>query len=285
MMSCSTHWLRQTLPSGERSPTAACAIPGGFTLIELLAVVAIIGVLVSLMLPAVIAAREASRRASCANNLRQIGLALQMHHEQFGTFPPGGIEWRPPGDHQRRQLAWCVFLLPFLEQQAVYDQIDLGEPFDSQANAQAASHVLPVFVCPTSVRGTRLVNGRGPCDYGGIYGERIQGPNNPPKGAMLYDRALRAADIRDGLSNTLIVAEDTAWSDGQWINGRNLFDQAYAINAAPSFENDIRSDHPGGALTVLADSSVRFLADQLELKVLAALCTRAHGEPIGADAF
>ncbi len=51
----------------------------------------------------------------------------------------------------------------------------------------------------------------------------------------------------DGLSNTLIVAEDTGWPDGQWINGRNLFDQAYAINAAPRFENDIRSHHPGGA--------------------------------------
>jgi prepilin-type N-terminal cleavage/methylation domain-containing protein len=256
-----------------------------FTLIELLVVIAIVGILVSLTLPAVFSAREASRRTSCANNLRQIGLALQLHHEHHGAFPPGGIEWRPPGDMQKRQLAWCIFLLPFLEQQAIYDQLDVQQPFDSPANAAAARNVLPVFVCPTSARGTRLVEGRGPCDYGGILGERIQGPNNPPKGVMIFDRSLSAASVRDGLSNTLIVGEDTAWPDGQWINGRNVFDQAYPINAAPPFENDIRSHHPGGAQVVLADCSVRFLSEELDVKVLAALCTRAGGEPVGREAF
>jgi prepilin-type N-terminal cleavage/methylation domain-containing protein len=277
-------------------PAASLRVPGaarlagraparGFTLIELLVVVAIIGVLLGLTLPAVFSAREASRRASCANNLRQLGLALQLHHEHFGTFPAGGIEWRPPKQTRQRQLSWCCFILPFLEQQAVYSQLDLRQAFDSPANAAAAAQVISVFVCPTSLRGTRLVEGRGPCDYGGIYGERIQGPNQPPKGMMIYDRALTSADARDGLSNTLIVAEDTAWPDGQWINGRNLFDQAFAINAAPRFENDIRSQHRGGAQAVLADSSVRFLSEQLDLKVLAALCTRAGGETIDADAF
>jgi prepilin-type N-terminal cleavage/methylation domain-containing protein len=259
--------------------------PTGFTLVELLTVIAVIGVLLSFALPAVNSAREASRRAACANNLHQIGLALQTHHEHRGTFPAGGIEWRPAGDRRQRQLSWTVFLLPFLEEQAVYDQLDLRQAFDSPANAAAASQVLPVFVCPSSPRGTTRVEGRGPCDYGGIFGERIQGPNNPPKGSMIYDRAFSAADLRDGLSNTLIVAEDTGWPDGQWINGRNIFDQAYAINAAPPFENDIRSQHPGGALAVLADSSVRFLAESLDVKVLGALCTRAGREAIGADAW
>ena len=150
------------------------------------------------------------------------------------------------------------------------------------ANAAAASQVLPVFVCPTSVREVRsVVDGRGPCDYGGIYGERIQGPNQPTQGRDdLRPCAGRRPTFATGLSNTLIVAEDTAWSDGQWINGRNIFDQAFAINAAPAFENDIRSHHPGGAQAVLADSSVRFLTEELDLKVLAALCTRAGGEPI-----
>ncbi len=253
-----------------------------FTVIELLIVVAIIGALVSLMLPAVFAAREASRKTTCANHLRQIGLALRLHHETHGAFPPGGIEWRPAGNTTRRQLAWCVFVLPFLEQQTVYDQLDVSQSFDSPANAPGAATVLPVFVCPTSLRGTRLVDGRGPCDYGGIFGERIQGPNQPPKGILIFDVAHRDADVRDGLSNTLIVAEDTAWADGQWINGRNLFDQAFAINAAPRFENDIRSDHPGGAQGVMADASVRFLSDETDLKVLAALCTRAGREPISA---
>jgi prepilin-type N-terminal cleavage/methylation domain-containing protein len=257
----------------------------GFTIVELLVVVAIVGLLVSLTLPAVFSAREASRRTTCANNLRQIGLALRMHHEHTGSFPPGGVEWRPPGNTAGRQLAWSAFILPFLDQQSLANQLDLSQAFDSPANRQAGAVVLPVFICPTSLRGTRLVDGRGPCDYGGIYGERIQGPNQPPKGILVYDRTYSDTDVRDGLSQTLIVGEDAAWSDGQWINGRNLFDQAFAINAAPPFENDLRSGHPGGAQAVLADSSVQFLTDDLDLRVLAALCTRAGGETAASDAL
>jgi prepilin-type processing-associated H-X9-DG protein len=90
------------------------------------------------------------------------------------------------------------------------------------------------------------------------------------------------AEVTDGTSQTLILAEDTAWPDGQWINGRNIFDQAFAINAAPAFENDIRSDHPGGANGLLVDGAVRFLAESTDLDVLAAICTRAGGEPVAA---
>ena len=256
----------------------------GFTIVELIVVIAIIGVLVALTLPAVNSARESSRRVSCANNLRQIGLGLQLHHEHHGKFPAGGIEWRPDGgDESKRQLAWSVFLLPYLEQQSVYDQLDLKQAFDSVTNAEPASIILSVYVCPTSRRGARRVEGRGPCDYGGIYGERIQGPNRPPKGLMIYDQWLTTAHVRDGLSSTIAVAEDSAWSDGQWINGRNLFDQAFAVNAAPDFENDIRSDHPGGAQVVMADSAVRFLSDELDINILAALCTRAGGEAISTS--
>jgi hypothetical protein len=179
-------------------------------------------------------------------------------------------------------LAWCVYLLPYLEQQNLYDALDLRQAFDSPANASAAATILSVFICPTSPRGVQLTDGRGPCDYGGIYGERIQGPNQPPKGIMIYDHKYTSADVRDGLSNTLIVAEDTEWPDGQWINGRNLFDQAFAINAAPPFENDIRSHHPGGAHAVLADGSIRFLHESMDLQLLAALCTRDGGEPVGS---
>jgi hypothetical protein len=98
---------------------------------------------------------------------------------------------------------------------------------------------------------------------------------------MLYDRAIRLEHIKDGASRTLIVAEDSAWPDGQWINGRNLFDQAFPINRAPPFENDIRSNHPGGAHATLADGSARFLNETIDLRVLAALCTRAGGEATG----
>ena len=247
---------------------------------ELLVVIAIIGVLVALLLPAVQMAREAARRSQCSNNLRQVGIAMHLYHESHGVFPAGGVEWRPPGDTTKRQLAWSAFLLPHLEQQNLYDRLDLSKAFDAPENAEGAATILSVYICPTSPRGAKLVDGRGPSDYGGIYGERINSPNNPPKGTMLYDEAVRIDDIRDGTTNTLLIAEDSQWPDGQWINGRNIFDQAFAINSAPEFENDIRSLHPGGAMGVLGDGSVHFLAETMDLETLGAICTRAGGEVV-----
>lgn len=262
--------------------------PRAFSLVELLVVITIIGILLALLLPAVQAAREAARRASCCNNLRQIGIALQNYHAAIGSFPPGGIEHLSminpktgkPYGASGRQLAWSAFLLPYIEQDALYRQLDTGKAFDATENAVAAATVLSVYVCPSVPQGNYLKQGRGPCQYGGIYGERITSPNNPPKGAMLYDQAISIAQIRDGTSNTIIVAEDCDFTDGQWINGLNVFDQAFAINQAPSYENDIRSKHPGGANGVFCDGSVHFLSESMDLKVLAAICTRAGGEVV-----
>src|SRR5207247_8735943 len=103
-------------------------------------------------LPAVQRVREAAARTRCLNNLKQIGLALHDHLAARGTFPPGGVEWRPPGDTTRRQLAWSAFLLPFLEQDALYRRLDLSTPFDSPQNAPAAATVLSVYLCPSSRR-------------------------------------------------------------------------------------------------------------------------------------
>jgi len=252
-----------------------------FSLVELLVVLAIIAMLISLLLPAIGAARAGARRTVCRNNLRQIGVGLQSYHASHDTFPPGGIEWRPAGNTEQRQLAWSAFLLPFVGEQPLYSALNLDTPFDSPENAAGAAKILPLYVCPASIRGARLVAGRGPCDYGGIFGERITSPNNPPKGTMIYDQGISMRQIEDGTSNTLIIAEDSQFADGQWINGRNVFDQAFAINAAPSWENDIRSEHFGGALAARADGSVVFLADSLELNLLAAFCTRAgHEVPV-----
>jgi prepilin-type N-terminal cleavage/methylation domain-containing protein/prepilin-type processing-associated H-X9-DG protein len=264
-----------------RSPQSGRNIRLAFTLVELLVVIAIIGVLASLLLPAIQASREASRRAGCANNLRQIGIALNAFHGAQRQFPVGCVEWRSSANPQARQLAWSAYLLPYVEEHALFDSLDLGEPFDSPHNAAAAT-VVPLYLCPSSARRSHVVDNRGACDYGGIYGERLTSPNNPPKGPMLIDTAVTLRQIRDGAAKTLIVGEDSRFSDGQWINGRNIFDQAFAINAAPPYENDIRSEHPGGAQAVMVDGSVHFFAETLELKTLAALCTRAGGEIVGA---
>lgn len=243
--------------------------------------IAIIGVLVSMLLPAVQAVREAARRTVCQNRLKQIGLALQNYHSAHQEFPVGGTGWRGPWSPNETQIAWSAFILPFIEQGNVFEKLEFDEAFDSPVNADGAKEVIATFICPTSIRGTKLSQGRGPCDYGGMYGERITGPNEPAKGLMIYGTARSHRDIPDGSSNTIIVAEDSDFSDGQWINGRNVFDQAFAINAAPAFENDIRSRHPGGANAAFADGHVRFLDEQLNLTTLAAICTRAGKEVVG----
>ncbi len=250
----------------------------GFTLVELLVVIAIIGILVAMLLPAVQQVRESARRALCLNNLRQIGIALQNHHSSHGEFPVGGTSFQTTLNPADTQIAWSAFLLPFIEQGNVHEGIDFQTNFNSVGNSDAAAAIISVYVCPSSRRGFELSSSRGPIDYGGIFGERITSPNDPPKGLMIYGEALSHSDITDGSSNTLIVAEDSDFSDGQWINGRNLFDQAFPINAAPSFENDIRSNHPGGANGTFADGSCHFFSEDIDLEALAAICTRGGGE-------
>ena len=97
---------------------------------------------------------------------------------------------------------------------------------------------------------------------------------------MIHDRAIRFRDITDGTARTMVVSEDANFRDGQWINAWNLFDQAFSINRAPAFENDIRSFHPQGANALFADGSVSFLNEDIDLETLASLCTRNGNEQI-----
>jgi len=252
----------------------------GFSLIELLVVIAIIGILIALLLPAVQAARATARRMACLNNLRQIGLAMHGHHDARRRFPAGGIERRNALYPNGRQLAWSVFILPYMEEESLFDLLDLSKAFDDPANEEAAKRVLPVYICPSVARTSMLANGRGPCDYGGMYGERIVGSNRPPGGVMIYNRSFAIRQIADGTTMTLMISEDSGFGDGQWINALNVFDQGFPINAAPSFENDIRSEHAGGANGLFCDGSARFLDERMENEVLAAICTRAGGEHV-----
>ncbi len=250
-----------------------------FTLIELLVVIAIIGVLVGLLLPAIQSAREAARRIQCANNLRQIGLALHHYHDTHQKLPPGCLQWRGPGrPANMKQYAWSALILGFLEQTNVYEQIDFNVPFDSPRNAVPAGVKLPFYLCPSAQE--PLPTGRGKTDYGGLYGQRITARTATDNGVFIYDIALRFSDVRDGLSNTACVAEDTRGPDGEWINGRNVFEQSGGINDPASWigDNEIRSDHVGGAQALIADGHVKLLTNSLDKLVLAALITRADGD-------
>ncbi len=251
----------------------------GLTLVELLVVLAIIGILLSLLLPAVQAAREAARKVACKNNLHQVGLALHGYHNTHRSLPTGCIEWRGWGDPPtHRQFAWSAFLLPFLEQQPLHDRVDFSIPFDDPRNAETAGTRLQVFECP-SVPETQQPRGR--TDYGGLYGERIV-DRDPEDGLFLYEHSIAFRDVRDGLSQTMAVAEDVGGPDSEWINGRNVFVQAHGINDSQAWigDNEIRSQHTGGAMVLFADGHTKFMTESIAQQVLGSLITRDNGELI-----
>lgn len=246
-----------------------------FTLVELLVAMAVIGVLVGLLLPAVQAARSSARKASCMNNLRQVGLALFAYHQSHKTLPPGCLEWRGPGRPvSMKQIAWSAMILKYLEQQNLYEQIDFRYPFDDARNAQPASVSLGVYLCPAAVTGTP--GGRGKTDYGGLYGQRITARGRSDNGVFIYDDAIRFEEIRDGLSKTICVAEDTRGPDAEWINGRNVFEQTGGVNDpnAWSGDNEIRSEHTGGAMVLFVDGHTHLISNTIDKQTLAALITR-----------
>jgi len=265
----------------------------GFTLVELLVVIAIIGVLISLLLPAVQSAREAARRTQCKNNLRQIGLSLLLHHDAKGKFPVGCVDQRNSTNPGGKRLCWLAAILPYLEQRPLWEQIDFTKAYDSTENAQAASTQLSVYLCPSTSRTTEDREGayavsttpgnlpRGATDYGGLFGTTEVDPIT--NGIFIYNTAISIREITDGTTKTLAIAEDTgrgtAW-DGEWINGENIFLQSVPVNKNQN--NEIWSDHPGGALAVNCDASVSFLGESMDFAALKARCTRSNQEVISA---
>ena len=259
----------------------------GMTLVELLVVVAVIAALVVLLLPAVQMARETARRVACGNNLKNVGCALHGHLLATRTFPYGCFEWKSGTGGTRRCLAWSAYILPWLEEQSVADAIRFDLPYDAAANKAAGGTGLRVYVCPSADREGLTVGGLGRSDYGGIAGEAISTPLRSNKGALVNDTRFATREIGDGLSKTLFVGECAlgGWSDGQWINGRNLFEQAYVINSRQAmtvtrvwFDDELRSQHSGGAFGLFGDGAVQFLPETTDVGVLAAICTRAQGE-------
>lgn len=196
----------------------------GFTLIELLVVVAIIGLLIALLLPAVQTTREAARRIQCRNHLKQLGIALHNYHDTHQTFPPGRM--RGPVDGQGRCFSAYAHLLPFLDAATVYHQINFqADPENSALNGVALSHTVPFFLCPSdSFRILQSDTLNGTVVNSAVHNYLLNtgttfpvSPGNPGRvtvtGIFFENSRVRLGDVTDGSSNTICISE-TIKSEG-----------------------------------------------------------------------
>jgi len=208
----------------------------GFTLVELLVVIAIIGILIALLLPAVQAAREAARRAQCQNNIRQVNIALQHYHEAWSIFPPGSV-WHTDEasvdtlDEDHLHESWIITTLPFMENQPLFDAFDLEKPISHTNNARARKIEIPTLLCPTDGLNRRMFNGTAGTNSAGLGDQWARGnyaasaglfkmegdiadkfsntwfTSPRTRGIMAANHSIGMAEIRDGSTNTILVAE------------------------------------------------------------------------------
>jgi prepilin-type N-terminal cleavage/methylation domain-containing protein len=206
---------------------------GGFTLVELLVVVAIIGILIALLLPAIGMARESARKSHCGSNLRQIGIGLHVYLTTNGCLPPGYItEVRENLDDNGPGWAWGSMLLPYLEQQDVYKLIDHDFAIADAANEQARLFSLPIWICPSDGEFEREVDilrkpsGPNICRMAAANYVGSAGSVRPTcktcrdyfDGVFGRNRAIKPKDERDGFSQTLAAGERAFhWSSPVWI--------------------------------------------------------------------
>jgi prepilin-type N-terminal cleavage/methylation domain-containing protein len=195
-----------------------------FTLVELLVVIAIIGILVALLLPAIQAAREAGRRSSCSNNLRQIGLAVHNYMDSIGELPPAGCYL--PGATGSSWSAQAR-ILPYIEQENLQNLIDFSLPYSAQGNVTQTK--VPVYQCPSEIRKMPRVDGaitHYPLSYGfnmGTWFVFDPATQRAGTGALCPNVGVTGASFADGTSTTLLAAEVKQWTpylrDGGTPNG------------------------------------------------------------------
>ncbi len=201
----------------------------GFTLVELLTVIAIIGVLIALLMPAVQFARETARRMACGNKLEQLGIALHHYHDSHNSFPPGAIWGAPQANGALPELpyhhTWIRMLLPYLEEKALDSKVDNNRRAWGQTIL--VDHKLEALLCPSDGVFERPIQTHQMAitNYAGCEGFDFQlqvldrnywiqnlridvpGPPGNYSGVFTPLQTTRLADIKDGTSNTIMVAE------------------------------------------------------------------------------
>lgn len=297
----------------------------GFTLVELLVVIAIIGILVGLLLPAVQAAREAARRMSCSNNVKQLSLAMHNYESTHKKLPFG---WNTHG------TLWSAMILPFMEQANLYSTLEFSEArnwaTNNTPNERACGTLIPAFRCPSMPIEEHMnynsIANRVPVSYRANGGDEVTSDDEstiPIPGTKSFERldlnglfyacsAIKFGDITDGLSNTVAVGESHTdprfVKDGQgmdfWAVGSNQIDPCRCTGsnngteyseAAGSFymmmnlrirdpgahgrlmELAFGSYHVGGAHFGLADGSVQYISENIDMEVYRNLGARNDG--------
>ncbi len=222
--------------------------------------VATIGVLIGLLLPAVQAAREAARRTSCANNVKQIMLAFHNYHATYRHFP-AMANYDEAG---KPLLSWRVHLLPFLDQGQLYQQFKLDEPWDSPHNRALIRLMPPVYRCPSSPSQETKTNYLVPHGKG-LFMEGKEG--------------IRMSSILDGTSNTIAVLEVEDAHGVIWTKPADLnWDASKPFDQLGSF-------HPGIFQVGITDGSVRAFTRAFDLERFKAMMTRNGGEPLRGGGF
>lgn len=278
-----------------------------FTLIELLVVIAIISLLVGLLMPAVQKAREAASKMSCANNIKQLGLALANYHNNFEQFPPSRLH-----DYQ---ATWLVLLLPYVEQDNLYNQWNLNATYYDQVDLARKSPVKGYY-CPSrrsassdpalSVSGDYPSFGQGTTNLPGALGDYAANigttgadypsPTASPNGCFqLGPKGIRISAISDGASNTIMVGEKhiplgkfgVGWWDCSIYNGdyypcsTRSGGLGFEVATTPgSTKWAFGSAHIGTVQFGFADGSVHSLSTTVPTTTMALLCDRADGQVI-----
>ncbi len=281
-------------------------IGSGFTLIELLVVIAVIGILIAMLVPAVQKVRESAARTTCTNNLKQIGLALHQSHDVQRFFPAAKTS--------TPKCSWVPSILPYLEQQDLYTQYNFKADWTDKSNRLVVATQLTMFQCPSTTEGPRVdtkYKSKPACsDYNATTDVSrklallgIVPPSGDLRGVLVGNQTTRRSAITDGSSNTIIIAEVAGrpdlWNAGHKVVG-NVPGGAWAAHQGPfglngssndgsihngycpmncTNDNEIYSFHSGGANALFADGSVHFLEASVGINTMAALITRAGGEP------
>ena len=292
----------------------------GFTLVELLVVIAIIGVLVALLMPAIQAARESARRSQCENHLKQVGLALQSHHDVNQQFPSGR------NGTDQFSVSWAYYLLPYLEEGMAFRAFVDGKRVDDNVNAQTMRTPIEVYACPSRRPAAADRNfdndGNAPLvlaaaslgDYAANSGfwtttgldENNQISSDPvdlaEAGPIFSASRIGARQVMDGLSNTLAVGErhipppypgvatgmqqfmqgDTAFLAGD--TQRTVFAQtAFGLADGPDDDDNQKfgGPHPHVVQFVFLDGHVAALSRSIDPAMLQSLSTVAGGEFVG----